>query len=326
MKHIVLPDNRRRRLVFYLAMEEYVARYLDEKEAFFMWQVEPTVIFGRHQVMEAEVNVDYCKEHNIQIYRRKSGGGCVYSDTGNIMISYIRDGEAVGFIFDSYLRRISFLLQQIGIDAQVSGRNDILVDGKKVSGNAFYQMPGRSIVHGTMLFDTCFDHLEKAITPSDNKLSSKGVQSVRQRVTNLSQYTDMGVESFKQYIIDNLCDGERVLTSSEIAAIEKIESTYLDPSFLYGKDARSTYNRLQKSDKAGLIDIEITLRHRAIEHITLKGDFFVLRDFDNILNTLLKGKKFTQGEIQAALSKFDLSQYIRDLSTDELIKIIFTKN
>lgn len=325
MKHILLPDNRPRRLVFYLAMEEYVARHIDEKECFFMWQVDPTVIFGRNQVLEAEVNLPYCRSNDIAIFRRKSGGGCVYSDRGNIMLSYIKEGNSVGFIFDSYMRRITFALQKAGIAAQMSGRNDILIDGRKVSGNAFYQLPDRSIVHGTMLFDTNFDHLENAITPSDKKLQSKGVQSVRQRVTNLKEHTSMSVEEFKQYMIDTLCDSERTLTADEVAAIEAIEATYLDEEFILGKNPRYSYCSEVVRCQAGELSVVVELRRRLIESIELKGDFFALRDYSDELNSRLKGKSLERTAIQEALNDFATEQYIKDLTTNQLIDIIFTE-
>lgn len=325
MKHILLPDNRPRRLVFYLAMEEYVARHIDEKECFFMWQVDPTVIFGRNQVLEAEVNLPYCRSNDIAIFRRKSGGGCVYSDRGNIMLSYIKEGNSVGFIFDSYMRRITFALQKAGIAAQMSGRNDILIDGRKVSGNAFYQLPDRSIVHGTMLFDTNFDHLENAITPSDKKLQSKGVQSVRQRVTNLKEHTSMSVEEFKQYMIDTLCDSERTLTADEVAAIEAIEATYLDEEFILGKNPRYSYCSEVVRCQAGELSVVVELRRRLIESIELKGDFFALRDYSDELNSRLKGKSLERTAIQEALNDFDTKQHIKDLTTNQLIDIIFTE-
>lgn len=325
MKHIILPDNRPRRLVFYLAMEEYVARHLSEKECFFMWQVAPTVIFGRNQVLETEVNLDYCQKNNIAIFRRKSGGGCVYSDPGNLMISYIKDGDGVGFIFDTYMRRIALALQKIGIAAQVSGRNDILVDGRKVSGNAFYQLPGKSIVHGTMLFDTNFDHLEQAITPSNNKLQSKGVASVRQRVTNLREHTSLCIDDFRRYMIETFCDSERVLTYEEVAAIEAIESTYLDENFIYGRKPRYSYNSGKQHCRAGEICVIADIHHNSIKNIELQGDFFTLQDFRTELNKCLQGVEWEHSAMEKALQSIDLELYIKNLTTNDLLNIIFTE-
>ena len=187
MKHIVLDDGKERSLVFYLAMEEYLARYTED-EAFFVWQVPPTVIIGRNQVMAAEVNLPYCRANGIRVFRRKSGGGCVYSDRGNLMVSCVMSGKDVPFLFENYIRRLALCLRRAGLEAEVSGRNDILVSGKKVSGNAFFSIHGRNVMHGTLLFDCNPEQLENALTPSGTKLQSKGVSSVRQRVGCLRQF------------------------------------------------------------------------------------------------------------------------------------------
>ncbi len=187
MIHIVLDDGKERSLVFYLAMEEYLARYTED-EAFFVWQVPPTVIIGRNQVMAAEVNLPYCRAHGIRVFRRKSGGGCVYSDRGNLMVSCVMSGKDVPFLFENYIRRLALCLRRAGLEAEVSGRNDILVSGKKVSGNAFFSIHGRNVMHGTLLFDCNPEQLENVLTPSGTKLRSKGVSSVRQRVGCLRQF------------------------------------------------------------------------------------------------------------------------------------------
>ena len=151
MIYVELPAMPVRRLPFYLATEEYVACKFDSPEYFFMWQVNPTVIFGRNQLIEAEVNLEYCRSHGIETYRRKSGGGCVFADMSNIMFSYITTDTTVRLTFDKYMRIVAHTLRRLGVNAEASGRNDIMIDGRKVSGNAFYHKPGRSIVHGTML-------------------------------------------------------------------------------------------------------------------------------------------------------------------------------
>lgn len=227
MKYIALPDEKERRLSFYLAMEEWVARHLDEPDCFFMWQVAPTVIFGRNQVMENEVNVDYCKEKGIQMYRRKSGGGCVYADKGNVMLSYVCDGDNVGFTFNKFLNMVVLVLRRMGVEAACTSHNDVMIGDRKVCGTAFYHLPGRNIVHSTFLYDTEMENMLHAITPSKEKLQRKGVESVRQRITLLKDYTDMSLEEVKSLIRTTLCVGERVLTPSDVAEIEKLEEKYL---------------------------------------------------------------------------------------------------
>ena len=213
-------------------MEEYVARHLDEPEAFFMWQVEPSVIFGRNQVAENEVNVAYCLEHGIKVYRRKSGGGCVYADMDNVMLSYVSDGDSVGVTFNRFVQMILLVLRKMGIEATGTAHNDIMISDKKVCGTAFYQLPGRSIVHSTLLYDTNMEHMLNAITPSTDKLQKKGIQSVRQRITLLKNHTQLTLEEVKILIRDTLCIGERMLTSAEVAETEAMEENYLRKDFI----------------------------------------------------------------------------------------------
>ena len=234
MKHVILPDDVRRSLAFYLAMEEFVAREI-EGEAFFVWRVEPTVIFGRNQVLENEVNLEYCREHGVDVVRRKSGGGCVYSDLGNIMVSYISRRGDVSEVFDRYMTALTEALRALGVPAEKSGRNDILVEGRKVSGNAFHQLPDRSIVHGTLLYSTDLEALTEAIRPPVEKLQRHGVESVRQRVMNLSEYVALmtepddalkSPEALVKYLVGYFSDGEILLDENDLGVIARSEATW----------------------------------------------------------------------------------------------------
>ena len=231
MKQILLPDNKERSLAFYLAMEEYVAKEM-EGESFFVWRVEPTVIIGRNQVLENEVNMPYCAEHGVQLVRRKSGGGCVYSDKGNIMISYVSERGDVAAVFDRYMSALAALLCDLGLPAVKSARNDLLVDGRKVSGNAFQQLPGKSIVHGTMLYSTNLEALTEAIRPPVEKLQRHGVESVRQRVVNLEEYKDVhkvleSVEALEEHIVKAFTDQSVMLTQEQVNEIEFQAESYM---------------------------------------------------------------------------------------------------
>lgn len=234
MKHVILPDDVRRSLAFYLAMEEFVAREI-EGEAFFVWRVEPTVIYGRNQVLENEVNLEYCREHGVDIVRRKSGGGCVYSDLGNIMVSYISRRGDVSEVFDRYMTALTEALRALGVPAEKSGCNDILVEGRKVSGNAFHQLPDRSIVHGTLLYSTDLEALTEAIRPPVEKLQRHGVESVRQRVMNLSEYVALmtepddalkSPEALEEYLLRYFTDGEIHLDENDLGIIARSEATW----------------------------------------------------------------------------------------------------
>ena len=240
MTYLTLPFEENRRLSFYLAMEEYAARQLNNgDDLFFQWQVQPSVIFGRNQVIENEVNLDYCREYGIQFFRRKSGGGCVYADMSNVMMSYITRSDEVQTTFREYMDMVCGMLRELGLEATSTEHNDVLIGGRKVSGNAFYHKPGYSIVHGTMLFDTDMEHMLRAITPPQQKLDKHGVQSVRQRITLLKEHTDLTIEEFKKFAVEKLCDKEYQLTTEDVKNIETIEQEYLNTKFIYGKENMS---------------------------------------------------------------------------------------
>lgn len=236
MKYISLPEKsqqeRPRKLSFYLAMEEYVARYVFEDECFFMWQVEPSVIFGRNQLIENEVNLDFCKKHGIQMYRRKSGGGCVYADSDNVMLSYVSVGDSVGQAFNRFIQMVLLVFRRMGLEAVSTQHNDVLIDNRKVCGTACYHVDGRNIVHSTLLYDTNMTNMLQAITPSREKLQSKGIQSVRQRITLLKDYVSLSLEEVKTLIRETICYGELVLTEKQVIEIEHMEEEYLQKEFI----------------------------------------------------------------------------------------------
>jgi lipoic acid synthetase/lipoate-protein ligase A len=240
MKYVSLPgifadspsNEGGRSLAFYLAMEEYLARNSSEPDLFFMWQVEPSVIFGRNQVAVNEVNLDYCREHSIKVYRRKSGGGCVYADEDNLMLSFVTSEQNVGFAFNRFVNMVLLVLRRLGIGATGTSHNDIMIGDRKVCGTACYHLAEKSIVHSTMLYDTNMDHMLNAITPAREKLQKKGIESVRQRITLLKDYTPKSLDEVRTVIRDTLCEGELTLTETDVRGIEALEQTYLKEEFI----------------------------------------------------------------------------------------------
>ena len=250
---IHLPANKR--LVWYLAAEEYFAknihsllqRYCSGHEnknqdiygIFFTWIVPPTVIFGRHQVMQNEVNVAFCQTNGIAMYRRKSGGGCVYADEGNLMISYISSSPHSEQVFQEYLDNMSKCLRSMGYNAVKSTHNDIMVGEHKVSGNACFALPQATIVHGTLLYDVNFEMLQQAITPSQEKLAKHGVQSVRQRVKNLKNIANtldwQSTQALAQKIKEFWCNQTYIPTEKDMQEIDKIEQEYLNLDFIHSR-------------------------------------------------------------------------------------------
>ena len=323
MVYISLPDNSVRSLSFYLAMEEYVARNINEYDCFFQWQVEPSVIFGRNQLIENEVNTDFCRENGIRMFRRKSGGGCVYADMNTIMFSYITSEESVGFTFNRYINTVIHLLRKLNVEATTSGRNDILIDGKKVSGNAFYHIPRRNIVHGTMLYDTNMHNMVGSITPSDEKLMSKGIKSIRQRITLLKDYIDLGINEFKEYVKTNLCDRELTLTDKDIEKIKEIEKEYLSDEFIYGNNPRYTITKRKRIEQTGDFELRMDIKNNVIKDIEILGDFLVAGDINKNIKDRLKNVKLDKESLEKALPE-QLDDVIMNLKKNDFINLMIS--
>lgn len=323
MIQTTLPFTQTRHLSFYLAMEEYVARHLNHgDDCFFMWQVNPSVIFGRNQLIEKEVNIDYCKNHHIEMYRRKSGGGCVYADMSNVMFSYITRDENVNFTFNRYINLLVLVLFKMGIDAKANGRNDILIDGKKVSGNAFYHIPGHSIVHGTILYDTNMENMVGSISPNNEKLISKGVESVRQRIALLKDYTNLTLDEFKAFTVQHLCNETLPLTEQDIMEIENLEKEYLTHEFIYGHNPRYSIIKKHRLEGVGEFEIRIELKNQIIKQINMMGDYFLVGDIDNRLLLPLRNVPYTKESVEKALPN-RVDDIILNLEKNDLIEMIF---
>lgn len=326
-----LPGGKPRPLPFYLAMEEHLARNYPGGEYFFMWQVEPTVIFGRCQNPFAEVNLDFCRREGIQTYRRKSGGGCVFADMNNIMFSHITTSEEVTSTFGRYCRMVADTLRALGLDATTTGRNDILIGDRKVSGNAFYHLHGRGILHGTMLYDADIPRMVSAITPSRAKLSAKGVKSVRSHITTIREHLpSLSIGDFKSFCREHLCDSEQTMTAADIAETERIALPYFTDEWFRGRhrgaDAGPERRRIEG---VGEFAVTVDLSPAAdsggiprIRKVNLAGDFFLLSDLDEELLNHLSGVEYTRGAILEALSPLPVDRVIANLTAEDLASLL----
>lgn len=321
MIYIDVPEKNRL-TSFYLATEEYVARHIaDNEDYFFIWQVPPTVMVGRNQLIDNEINLPYCREKGIHLLRRKSGGGCIYVDEGCLLFSYITHNDQVNLVFTQYIDRIVQMLRQLGINAEAGGRNDILIDEKKVSGNAFYHVPQWSIVHGTMLYDTNLQNMVASITPSQLKLNSKGVQSVRQHIALLKDYTTLSIEEVKRHTKEFLCSSALTLTEKDIKGIEEIEQDYLSDEFTYGNNPRYTMTNKQRIENVGELEVLMELKNNVIKHVNIMGDYFLTGDLDNAILKPLQNIPYTKQAIEAALPE-QVNHIIRNLNKAQLVNLI----
>lgn len=329
-----LPGGKPRPLPFYLAMEEHLARNYPRGEYFFMWQVEPTVIYGRCQNPLSEVNLEHCLEKGIQTYRRKSGGGCVYADLDNIMFSHVTTSHEVVTTFSRYCRTIADTLRALGLDASATGRNDILIGDRKVSGNAFYHLHGRSILHGTMLFDADLPAMARAITPSRVKLSAKGVSSVRSYVTTIREHLpDITLGEFREFFRTHLCDSEQTMTREDIAEIERLARPYFTDEWRWGHFGNHSggYAEFPRRRVEGVGEFAVSLDLEPatatggaprIRHVSLQGDFFLLSDLDEALLDRLRGVEYTPEALHRALAPMRVADVIAGLTPLQLVRLL----
>lgn len=327
MKYIVTPPEvgTTPPIPFDFAVEEFAARHFTDDNYCFIWQTRPTVIIGRNQLLVNEVNVDYCNAHDVFIARRKSGGGAMYSDKGNVMFSFISSEPDVQKMFRWAMGQMADVLIDLGIPATLSGRNDIIVDGRKVAGAAFYRVAGRGVMHNTLLFKSDVSALQNALTPSQEKLKSKGVASVSQRVANVADYLPgMTVEEFKQHARRVLCgDNCREITMADMEEIRKTEERMGRKEWIYGRMPQHTEVRKLRIEGVGTVEAYLEIKDSKIMDLNLVGDFFVMGDIDGEIIEPLRHKPFTREGVAEALQGKDLSLIIRGLTTEGLLQVLF---
>lgn len=217
---------------FNLALEEYLLKNVDiKKDYFILWQNEPTIVIGKHQNTLKEINMNFVKDNNINVVRRNSGGGAVYHDLGNINFTFITKYDEKHLLdFKTFTNPVVYSLGKLNVKAELSGRNDILIDGRKISGNSQHIYKDRFLHHGTLLFNSELENLVKALNVDNDKILSKGIESIKSRVTNIKEHVkeDIFMEEFKEILIENIFIWNKSslkeynLTSEHISAIRKI--------------------------------------------------------------------------------------------------------
>lgn len=322
-----------------LATEYYLMNEKDYNQPVLLFYIqEPCVILGRNQSVYEEVNINKLKEKNIVLSRRMSGGGAVYDDLGNLSFSYILDKEAKTFgHYASILEPIVKAIKKLGVsDIRVEGRNDMVIGQKKISGNAMYTKGTKMFSHGTLLFDVDLDVLPDLLTVSEEKLASKGVKSVKSRVTNIkpyleSQYQEMTTEMFRDYLVTELMgttDKQRLsrqeihLTAEDELCIEALmERTYSNDAWIYGASPEFTLKRRRYFDGVGTIHAEWSVVEGKLSAISLRGDFFGQKPVSE-LEEKLQGFSLYSKDSVAELDALNLSLYVSGLQPEQLLEVL----
>lgn len=317
---------------FNLAAEQYVFDSLPKDRTWFMlWQNDRAVIIGKYQNTAAEINEGYVREQGIKVVRRLSGGGAVYHDMGNLNYTFITDAPEVERInMKLFCEPVVETLKEFGVAAEINGRNDITVDGKKFSGNSQYIKNGRVMHHGTVMLDSDLDVIERVLSTDAEKVSSKGIKSVRSRVTNIMEHAVPGtdLESFRAAFLKKVCGNaeasEYVLTEEDISHIEEIRQTrYACWDWNFGRSPACSMVKGRRIEGCGRIEAYLTCLHGAIEDISFRGDFFSAEEPDG-LSGYLKGVKLEENAIREALSGIDIASYFAGANEDSMVSLLLS--
>lgn len=316
-----------------LAFEEYVFKNLDLEEGGYvlLWISNPSIIVGKNQNTVEEINMEYVKENNIQVVRRVTGGGAVYHDSGNLNFSFIIKAESLGEIdFKAYTIPVLKALERLGIPCELSGRNDITIDGKKFSGVAQSIVRGRVLNHGTLLFDSELDVLSKALKVKRDKIESKGIKSVSSRVTNIKPYVkeDIDVFEFRELLLKNIFEYENKpfeiyeLTEEDKKAIQKmVDEKYNTWEWNFGRSPKFNYKGYKRFAGGG-VEVRLQVTKGLIENCKIYGDFFGKEDV-LVLEEKLKGIRYDETEVEKALEGFPIGDYLGRITKEEFLTCLF---
>ena len=305
-------------------MEEYFLKNTNE-DIFLLWQNENSIIVGKNQNTLSEINYDYVKENNIKVVRRLSGGGAVFHDLGNINFTFISCNDNSFSDFKKFTMPIVEALKELNVHAEFSGRNDLLIDGQKFSGNAQYNYKNKVMHHGTLLFSSEINDLSNALKVKPSKFQGKSVKSVKSRVTNISSHLDkkMTVLEFKDYLMDFINKRDEnshfyELNDKDVESINKlVEEKYSTWEWNFGYSPKySLYNEVKYP--GGNLEFSLDVHDGLIKDIKFFGDFFGKEDISFIENKL-RNVKHNEYSIKSALEDVDINNYFLNCNIDILV-------
>lgn len=315
-----------------LAIEEFVLKHLPlEEDSYLLFYInEPSIIIGKNQNTIEEINSDYVKANNIHVVRRLSGGGAVYHDTGNLNFSFITKDDGQSFHnFRKFTQPVIDTLRSLGVNADLTGRNDIQVGEQKISGNAQFSTRGRMFSHGTLLFNSEMEHVASALKVKPIKIESKGTKSIRSRVANISEFLTepMTIEQFKDTILRHIfgMEPDQVpqykLTEQDWETIHRIsQERYQNWDWNYGSSPKFNVEHSKKFP-AGIVDVRMDVEDGLIQRMKIYGDFFGVGEVSDI-EARLQGVRYEEQAIREALADMDINHYLGNISAEDFIGLV----
>ena len=321
--------NKNTNPYYNMAFDEFCLESLPiDEPVFYLWQNRPAVIVGLNQEVNTEVNIDYLNKNNIALVRRVTGGGAVYHDLGNLNYTIVGRSEDLERDYPEYASILMKALQELGIPATLSGRNDILVNGKKVSGFAKRVCKNRLMVHGTLMYDVDLEVLPQALTPSASKLQSKGIASVRSRVANLREYLPevADIQAFSQRLEDILsrhyADAEYQLSSEDLASIQRLtDEKFAQWEWNYGRSPKATLTHSARL-ACGTVEIHLQIAENRIVFCQFGGDFLGNLPTSEVESAII-GVVYEANAISESLKKLQISHYFDGVEVVDLVGIMF---
>ena len=315
---------------FNLAAEQYVFENLPKDRNYFMlWQNDNAVIIGKYQNTLAEINQPYVEAHKIKVVRRLSGGGAVYHDLGNLNYTYITNaGELETLNMRVFCEPIVKALSEFGVTAEINGRNDMTIHGKKFSGNAQYIRHGRVMHHGTLLYNSDLSAVSKALQVDPEKIRAKGMESVRSRVTNIRRYLkeDVPLFAFREILLSFIRRGteseEYAFSEKNLREIERIKQERYDTwEWNYGKSPECSILKSARVEGCGIIEVYLETDHSLITDVSFRGDFFSTRDPEELVPNFI-GKKPDADGFSQALEGIDVEKYFTGLTKEQMLSLL----
>jgi lipoate---protein ligase len=313
-----------------LAIEEYAVKYLDINETYLLFYInEPSIIIGKNQNTIEEINTEYVNRNGIHVVRRLSGGGAVYHDLGNLNFSFITKDDGESFHnFRKFTEPVVKALQNLGVDAELSGRNDLLAGGRKISGNAQFSTKGRMFSHGTLMFNSEIENVVSALKVRKDKIESKGIKSIRSRVANISEFLEeeMKIEEFRTLLLNYIFNNEEIqtydLTEEDWTVINQIsEERYKNWDWNYGKSPKFNYQHSHRFP-VGHIDVRLEVHKGIIENCKIFGDFFGVDDVKELENKLI-GTQYEKVALEEVFVNVDVKKYFGNITKEDFLNLMY---